>query len=453
MTRSRSVARWARSLTRRESIREFSWLSANTQVEVGLSLLSSILIIRLMPESVAGQLFFAQAAVGIAFMVLDPRLEDAVQRFFPRQRAIGEEQGFFWRMVRIDLYVAVGAVALGILVIETGLFPASSVVNTSFVLLALLAGGASAAAGTVQAGFAVSGRLSELARWRTLVAIGSTTLAVGGLLFFGPIAYLGGLVVGSVAFYLIILMRCRALIPAPRSRTRSATPPGVWHFAVKSSLATSLAAGGDNAITTVAGLAGGADLVVLLKIAMAPGRFLLSLLSPVSAQLFPRLSEQAALSSAARVRGLCERATKWALPPVVVAVGLGWLLMPFALALVYGDQYRIAYLAAALFLTAIGLRALVVWSKVLPLAVGRPGLRLVVLSVEAVVLIGASAALPRAIPDQVLAVEALGAVALVLAATACVFWLLLIRWPGLIRADTDPSVSSSTDANVPKARD
>ena len=220
---------------------------------------------------------------------------------------------------------------------------------------------------------------------------------------------------------------------------------------MKSSLATSLAAGGDNAVTTVAGLAGGPDLVVLLKVAMAPGRFLLSLLSPLATQLFPRLSEQAAIPSWANVRVLCQRATRWALPSVSAAVICGWLFLPFALATVYGEQYRDAYLAAALFLTAMGLRALVVWSKVLPLAVGRPGLRLALLGVDAVVMIGASATVPRLAADPILASEALGGVALVLAAATCIFWLLIIRWPGLIAPETDPSVPSGDDANVPRA--
>ncbi len=439
-----------RRLAGRKSLREFSWLSGNTQLEVALSLLSSVLLIRLLPEAVAGQVFFAQAAVGIAFMVLDPRLEDAVQRFYPMQRGSDGAATFFWRMARIDLIVAVGAVILGVLATRLSFLSDSAAANADYLVLALLAGGAAAAAGTLQAGFAVSGRLSELARWRSLMVIISTTLAIGGLLTLGPLGYLGGLAIGAVAFYVVLLIKCRAILPRPDGPAAS-MPAGVWPFAIKSSLATSLAAGGDNAITTVAGLAGGPDVVVLLKVAMAPGRFLLSLLSPVAAQLFPRLSEQAAVHSIDNVRALCQRATRWAAAPVALVVGVGWVLLPFALALVYGEQYRIAYVAAGLFLTGMGLRALVIWSKVLPLAVGRPGLRLAALGVEAAVLISASAVLPSLIPDQVRAVEGLAGVALILAAAACAFWLLLLRWPGLLHvqpADPDAPVDN---AMVPKA--
>jgi O-antigen/teichoic acid export membrane protein len=68
---------------------------------------------------------------------------------------------------------------------------------------------------------------------------------------------------------------------------------------------------------------------------------------------------------------------------MVVAVPVLWVLMPFLLGLAYGSTFREhATDAARLVLVAAALRLVWGWTKSFPVSIGRPGLRVIVQSVE-----------------------------------------------------------------------
>ena len=114
--------------------------------------------------------------------------------------------------------------------------------------------------------------------------------------------------------------------------------------------------------------------------------------------------------------------------PFGVAIAVVALLaMRTVLPLVYGDAYRSASVAAALFVVAACVRIVVVWSKVLMLAVGRPGLRLAVVALESVALVVATAAFAAA---DALTELAFAHVAIALA--LAVWWLRIVRWHRLL---------------------
>jgi hypothetical protein len=95
--------------------------------------------------------------------------------------------------------------------------------------------------------------------------------------------------------------------------------------------------------------------------------------------------------------------------------------------LVYGASFGQIGLAATLLLAATCVKASVSWSKVLPLAVGRPGWRLAYLSAEGALLLGlllvAHWAAPGAVPTST--AYGWGALALSTLGTGC--WLILMR--------------------------
>ncbi len=73
---------------------------------------------------------------------------------------------------------------------------------------------------------------------------------------------------------------------------------------------------------------------------------------------------------------------------MVVAVPVLWIVMPFLIGLAYGADFRAhATDAARLVLVAAALRLVWGWTKSFPVSIGRPGLRVIVQSVEIAVFV------------------------------------------------------------------
>src|SRR4051812_11161627 len=79
---SRLRGSWAPRFGR--ATRDASLLSIGTQLEAVLSFLTVIALTRSTSITVAGEVFFAQALAAVIFLVLDPRLDDSLQRFGAR---------------------------------------------------------------------------------------------------------------------------------------------------------------------------------------------------------------------------------------------------------------------------------------------------------------------------------------------------------------------------------
>ena len=73
---------------------------------------------------------------------------------------------------------------------------------------------------------------------------------------------------------------------------------------------------------------------------------------------------------------------------MVVAVPVLWIVMPFLIGLFYGPDFRAhATDAARLVLVAAALRLVWGWTKSFPVSIGRPGLRVIVQSLEIAVFV------------------------------------------------------------------
>jgi O-antigen/teichoic acid export membrane protein len=296
-------------------------------------------------------------------------------------------------------------------------------------VLTLVAGGASAATGTAATGFALTGQLRRLGIIRLAAAAITFPLTSTLTIVSGPVGYLWGLIVGNLGLMVILVVLASRQVQGmfgPPAKS-CPMPKGLMGFAVKSSAATSVALGTDVGILALAGLLGSPSLVTLIKIASAPGRLLLTLASPVAAQMYPRFATAAATGNLFETRRETIRVTAGLAGVGLIAITAGYVGMGTALRLVYGTAYGFLAPTAVLFIVAAGLRATVVWSKVLPLALGRPGVRLALTAAESVAL---ALALVVAIRQANRSVDTvLGfawgsvAVAVVVAAT----WLVLLR--------------------------
>jgi O-antigen/teichoic acid export membrane protein len=419
----------------RGGAREATLLSLGTQLEALFSFVTVIALTRSTSVTRAGQVFFAQALAAVIYLILDPRLEDALQRYaaiIAHRGRDGAVVTLFRRCVQGDMLIA-GASGLPIL---AGLALARPSDHGPFVVtylaLALANGMLQAPIGTAMAGYAISGRLIDLAKVRIAVAVVSSTANVVAIVAGGPGSFLA---VNAITTGLGMILITYGASRSVRRRFGDAMPiarddvAGIVSFTVKSSLATSVQFGSDQVLYAVAGATGGAVFLARLRVATAPGRFVLAAASPAAAVLFPRTSGHAARGDHVAVRSLQERATLRILPLAigiaVLALAAMRVLLPFA----YGDAYRSATNAAVLFVVAACLRIAVVWSKVLLLAVGRPGLRLVVVTVESIALLVATAAFAAA--DALIG---LAFAHVAVAAALAVWWLGILRWRQLIAA-------------------
>src|SRR4051794_32266082 len=417
----------------RGGARETILLSVGTQFEAVFSFVTVIALTRNTSISRAGQVFFAQALAAVIFLVLDPRLEDALQRYAALIQHRGRDGAvatLFRRCVQGDILIA-GASGL---LVRAGLAMAQPTDRGPFVatylVFAILNSALQAPIGTAMAGYAMSGHLISLGKVRIGIAVVSSAANVVAIVSGGPTAFLAvnalttGLGMIILTYGASRRVRTRFGKPIPIERDDIV---GIVPFTVKSSIATSVQFGSDQVLYAVAGAFGGAVFLAHLRVAAAPGRFVFAAASPAAAVLFPRTSMRAARGDRVGVRSLQERATLRILPFAIAIAVFALAAMRIVLPLAYGNAYGSAANAAALFVIAACVRIAVVWSKVLMLAVGRPGLRLAVVGLESVALLAVTAALA--------AVDALTELAfahVVIALALAMWWLRIIRWQRLL---------------------
>ena len=439
-TRAVRAVRAVPAMLRRPMLREYWWLAAGSQGATVLSQITTLLLVRTVTRVEVGQVVFAQSVAVLAFLVLDPRFEDAVQRYVPllRKESEARSRALFWRLLRWDLGLGVATTVAAALAWFTGVLPSTDLCRPGYLALAFSAIGVGSMIGTLHAGFAVSGGLPALGRRTIVASVATATVTAVFVLNFGAGGYLAATVVAAAIQVALLLPYClrhlslRAVTTRPRLVDRT-LPAGFVRFVVTSSLGTSLSVGSDSGMLAMVGLSGGPDLVAVIRVAGAPGRMLMSALSPIATQVFPRLSRFAAEGDLAGIRRMTRKASLVVLVPVIPAILTSLVLMGPALELLYGQRYRQAAPVAVLFVVASCLRCLVLWAKVLPLAAGRPGLRVRVVAVESALMLLLAFLVPKVL-DGVPAVSAgIGAGVVVLTAGLASFWTWTSRREDLLQ--------------------
>lgn len=432
--------------------REFTWLSVGNQAAGLLSMTAMVVLVRAAPVAQVGQVVFAQATAALVMTFVDLRFEDAAQHYYPRLavRSPAIAASLFWRLVRWDALFGLSVVIVALGSWAVGFLPESPVARPSFFALALVAAGIASAVGTLNAGFAVTGGLTSLGRVSLVLSTANAVFAMAGAILLGGLGFLIGNLAGSLLQVAVLCALCRQRLAyvnvSPRA---SALPPGFGRFLLSSSVSTSIVFGSESGVLAIAGIGGGPTLVALLRVAQAPGRLLQSMFSPLAVQAFPRLSNMAAESNQDGMIRWTTRTTKVVLGVGCLVVVAGALLMQPAIEIMFGAEYTRATHAAILLLLAGLLKAAMSWAKVLPLAVGRPTLRLVVMLAESAVTLAGTVLIIKSTADAPTAAMAIAALSVLVSVVLLFFWLAMSRWRGLLRSPMSPPNSpAETDARI-----
>jgi O-antigen/teichoic acid export membrane protein len=428
----RRAGGWVRPPGQRH-LRTFASLTAATQGEAVLSFLSTVALIRVTGTVESGRVFFAQSLAGVWFMLWDPKFDDAAQRFVPLHQATAQGRGtwLFVRLLRLDVAVGLFAAAVGAggvaLARGAGWFDADQAL---FLLLALLAAGIAAPIGTAGAGFAVVGQLGRLGLLRSAAAAMSFVATVTALITAGSVAFLvTGVLTGLVTTTLLSVAARRAIIDVlgPPPPGPIPLPDGIVRFAAKSSAATSVGAASERGVLTLAGFLVGPSLVTFLKVAGSAGRLYVGFVSSAAAQMYPRITSAAVLRDLAGIRRDTQRiAVLLALLGLVTVIAMAPLAGP-ALTIVYGPAYGWLAGVTMILVLASCVRGTVVWGKVFPLALGRPGVLLAFVIAEGVLVLAAVliSAWCAGTPERAVLIFAWADVSLAVARTTT--WLILLR--------------------------
>ncbi|KAB1140761.1 hypothetical protein F7R91_34660 [Streptomyces luteolifulvus] len=378
----------------RRHLRTFGSLTAASQVESALSFATTAVLVRLVGSAGAGEVLFAQSMATIWFLLWDPRFEDAQQRFVPAEQLRGQGKGtrLYVRMLRLDVAAGVLATVVGaVAVVAAAAIGWISGDRFWQFLLAVLAAGAATPSGSAAAGYAIAGQLSRLGGVRLVLAVVGSVITLTALLVTGPVGYLAATVVTtSVSTYVLTVGACRRVREkyGRPAAGRAVMPTGLLPFLVKSSATGSVSLASDTGVSVLAGILGGPTLVTYLKIANAPARLFSSFVSPVATQLYPRIARDGAAGRRAAVMrdALRSSALTGVIGAVAVVTAAG--IIGALIGLVYGPDYTILSTSAVVLLAGAALRGTVVWCKVLPSALGFPGVRLTFLTVEGVCQLG-----------------------------------------------------------------
>ena len=161
--------------------------------------------------------------------------------------------------------------------------------------------------------------------------------------------------------------------------------------------------------------------VGFFRIAQAPQQGLASLSAPARLIMLTEQTRDWARGATAAVFAGVKQYASWAALLMAVLVPPAYILMPWLVRVLYGEDYEGASEAARLVLLAAALQFVFGWSKSLPVSIGRPGLRVLAHGVESVVMIPLVVVLGREW-------GATGAAGAVLASTVvfCLIWVVLL---------------------------
>jgi len=162
---------------------------------------------------------------------------------------------------------------------------------------------------------------------------------------------------------------------------------GIVAFVLQSSAATGLLSLRAALAPLLLGVAAGPTQVGIFRIAQAPQSGFAAASSPVRLILLTEQTRDWERGAQARVLAGVRRYTLLATPLMLAVVPLFLWLMPDLIRFVFGARYLDATDAARLILVAAGLQLAVGWTKSLPVAIGRPNLRLVTHGIETAVLL------------------------------------------------------------------
>ncbi|XVQ82603.1 hypothetical protein ACQP2K_27580 [Microbispora siamensis] len=338
-------------------------------------------------------MIFAQSVASLWFLLFDPCMENAAQRFVPlEQQRSGHGCALFLRLLRLDAGIGLAATVVALAAVLAAWIAGFASNDLALMLTLSVAGrGAMAPYGTAFAGFALADRLNSSGLLRVQGAFLSFALSFAGLLASGPLLYLAGQAVAALVMAAVFCLLASRAVARTLGTTAGTPrlPPGMLRFTLPTSAGTTVAGISDSGILAIAGFVGGPSLVTILKITTAPARFYANLAVPIAAMLYPRITRAVAQGAGMGViRRDIRRATLLMTVAGAATAVIALPLIGAVIVIAYGAEYGGVGVVAALLLGAACVKGLACWSNILPLAMGKPGWRLTYLCTEAALLVG-----------------------------------------------------------------
>ena len=409
--------------------------AVGTYASVAFGVVGTIVAARVLGPDDFGRFALAFAVVSFFQVLLDLTLEEAVVKFGFRYR-VQEEWGRLRRLYEVGVAAKlVGGLAAALIV--AALAPvASSLFGTDDLALPLLVGALlplvqspEAVAGTA---FLLHGRY-DVRGWFLAV---SMVLRLGAFAIGAPHGVAWTMAALVIAQCLATAAICTAALIALRRFPLPAAEPlgdergAIARFAAQSSVASGVVAVRPALSPVLLGLVSIPLQVGFFRVAQAPAQGFNAVVAPARIVLLTENTRQWEEGRHERVFSSLRTYMLAAAGMMLVAVPLFYVLMPWLLPLVFGDDYDGAVTAARIVLLAGAVQLILGWTKSFPVSIGRPNLRIVAHGIETVVLIPLVLVL-GARWDAAGAAGALLASTLVFAVVWAVLW-------GRVRAQTPP---------------
>ena len=230
----------------------------------------------------------------------------------------------------------------------------------------------------------------DLRGWLLSVTMGIRLVAIVVGASLGVTEALVALAVGQLAATVVAgVAGATALRRFPRGEPR---PIGedrreIVSFVVQSSIATGVISLRAALTPVLLGLVAGTTQVGYYRVALAPQSGFAAASAPVRLVLLTEQTRDWEHGRAQTVLRGVKRYSLGAAAVAAVAVPVFLLLMPWLVELVFGEEYLPAVDAARIVLVSAAILLVLGWSKSLPVTIGRPRLRIVTHSLEALVLL------------------------------------------------------------------
>jgi O-antigen/teichoic acid export membrane protein len=355
-------------------------------------ILGTLIAVRVLGPAQFGLLSLALATAGFVQLLLDTTVEEAVVKYGFRYAAT-EDWGRLRGLFRTGLLVKWGGGAAATVIIlllvpfTDAIFGQPSLkwplVVAAFIPIAQAPEGIAGASLIIAGRYDVRAIVGGLAMTLRLVGIAigvqyGVTWAVVGILL-GQIA--GSCISGYMGHRVFRSHPAAIAVGLRRDRGE------IGRFVLQSGIGTSLVSMRNTLTPLALGIVAPITQVGYFRAAQAPITGFEALSAPVRLIL---LTEQTRDVEAGRIvetyRGL-RRYMVGASAVALVLAPFAWLLMPWLVRVVLGEQYIPATDAARILLLAACGRLVLGWTKSFPVSIGRPGLRIVAHGVEIVTLL------------------------------------------------------------------
>ncbi len=378
----RSRVIWRRSAT-----------AIGTYVAAGLGFLATIVATHELGVHGYGRFAAVTAAVVFFQQMLDLTIEEALVKFGFRY-VESKQWGRFRRLFEVALgFKLTGGVLAALVICVLAPF-ANTIWSTNGVVVPMLIAAViplvQSPENVAASAIILRGRY-DVRGWFLAISMGLRLVGLAIGCRYGVIGAVLGMAIAQLlatAAISVVGLKAFRRFPAAPPEPIGEDVRALRSFLVSSTLASSLDSArgtlGTSLVPTVAPIADAG----YFSIAQAPQTGLDVASSPARLVLLTEQTRDYEAGRHDRVFGMLRRYITVTALLMVVAVPLFWWLMPFLLGLFFGQPYRIhATSAARLVLFAAALRFVWGWTKSFPVSIGRPGLRLIVQSIEIAVFV------------------------------------------------------------------